>query len=159
MSSERMPGAVRWQLSNAIALIGSVPGYESEAAILREMLVDGRIRYVETLEDRAHAGLLGTITMGPEPFAPGGTLLGLAETLVHERFHLTQNPLEKTASFWAGVATKTDAMARYEKPAYQAAATFLERFRETFPDLAAESEAELVAVRDTFESSYGETLS
>ena len=97
--------------------------------------------------------------MGPEPFAPGSTLLGLAETLVHERFHLTQNPLEKTVSFWTGVATKTDGMARYEKPAYQAAETFLERFRQTFPALAAESEAELVAVRDTFESSYGESLS
>ncbi|MBC7807926.1 MAG: hypothetical protein H7145_17490 [Akkermansiaceae bacterium] len=158
MSGE-IPGAVRERLSQAIALIGSVPGYEAEAESLREMLVAGRIRYVATMEDRAHAGLLGTITLGPEPFAPGGTLLGLAETLVHERFHLTQNPLEKTVSFWAGVATKSDVMARYEKPAYQAAENFLRRFAQTFPALATESDTELFAVRSSFESSYGEVLS
>lgn len=154
-----IPGPVRHRIYEAIALIASIPGYEAEAGSLREMLVTGRIRYVEMLEDRAHAGLLGSITLGPEPFAPGSTVLGLAETLIHERFHLSQNPLEKTASFWAGVATKTDVMARYEKPAYQAAEIFLRRFAETFPAQAAESDAELVAVRSTYENAYGATLS
>ncbi|MBC8137932.1 MAG: hypothetical protein H8F28_18795 [Fibrella sp.] len=157
--TDMIPAEVAKKIGQAIALIRSVPGYEAESQTLAQLLSDGKIRYVPTLEDRAHAGLLGTITLGPEPFAPGSTILGLAETLIHERHHLTQNPLEKTVSFWTGVATKSDVMARYEKPAYQAAATFLERFRQAFPALAAESDAELFAVRSSYESSYGEALS
>lgn len=156
---EPMPTEIAEKITQAIALIRSVPGYEGESQILAQLLSDGKIRYVPTLEDRAHAGLLGAITLGPEPFAPGGTILGLAETLVHERFHLTQNPLAKTVSFWTGVATKSDVMARYEKPAYQAAEAFLQQFRQTFPALADESDSELYAVRSTFENAYGETLS
>lgn len=154
-----LPAHVAERIGQAIALIRSVPGYEAESQILAQLLSDGKIRYVPTLDDRAHAGLLGTITLGPEPFAPGSTILGLAETLVHERFHLTQNPLSKTVSFWTGVATKSDVMARYEKPAYQAAETFLQQFRQAFPALAEESDTELYAVRSTFESAYGEALS
>ena len=165
-----LPDDVAARIGEAISLIRSVLGYEAESQILAQLLSDGKIRYETALEDRAHAGLLGTITLGPEPFAPGNTVLGLAETLIHERFHLTQNPLAKTASFWTGIATntvsflrkettKSDVMARYEKPAYQAAEAFLEKFRQTFPELAEQSDTELFAVRSTFESAYGETLS
>lgn len=154
-----LPAPVAQKITDAIGLVRRTPGYAEIAQELAQLLADGKIRYHDSLEDRAHAGLLGTITLGAEPFAPHMTVLGLAETLVHERFHLHQNPLEKTASFWTGLLKKADPMIAYERPAYQAAADFLQAFRAAHPHGADEADAELVAVRDTFESSYGETLS
>jgi len=140
-------------------LVRGTPGYAEVAQELAQLLADGKIRYHDGLEDRAHAGLLGTITLGAEPFAPDMTVLGLAETLVHERFHLHQNPLMKTASFWTGLVKKADPMIAYERPAYQAAQAFLEAYRAAHPHAAGDADAELVAVRDTFEGAYGEALS
>lgn len=154
-----LPPNIASQISGAIALIASVPGYVPVAQELAQLLADGKIRYHEALDDRAHTGLTGSITLGPEPFTDGGTVLGLAETLVHERFHIHQNPLQKTASFWAGVVTHSDAMIRYERPAYQAAQAFLEAFRASHPQSADIAESELYAVRATFETNYGEVLS
>ncbi|MBC8142648.1 MAG: hypothetical protein H7Y38_14550 [Armatimonadetes bacterium] len=154
-----LPKNVQEKIEEAIMLVRRTPGYSGIAQELAQLLADGNICYHAGLEDRAHAGLLGTITLGAEPFAPEGTVLGLAETLVHERFHLHQNPLLKTASFWTGIVTRADPMIAYERPAYQAAAQFLEVYRAAHPAGADEADAELVAVRDTFESSYGEALS
>ena len=154
-----LPANVSALISQAIALVGATPGYAPVAQELAQLLADGKIRYHDALDDRAHTGLMGSITLGPEPFTDGGTVLGLAETLVHERFHLHQNPLQKTASFWAGVVTHSDAMIRYERPAYQAAQAFLEAYRAAHPQDADLADGELYAVRSTFENAYGEVLS
>ena len=154
-----LPANVAEQITSAIALIRTVPGYAPHAQELAQLLADGKIRYHEPLEDRAHAGLLGGITLGSEPFEQGNTTLGLAETLIHERYHLHQNPLEKTVSFWTGIVTHTDAMIRYERPAYQEAQTFLEAYRAAHPHDADLADSELYAVRSTFETSYGQALS
>ena len=127
-------------------------GYAPVAETLTRWLDAGRIVYVPTLVDRAHAGLTGRITLGPE--ALSGSLLGLAETLVHEWWHIArQVPLEKTASFWLGVATGTPTMARYERPAYRAALEFLTAAA-SLPDLAEDAVREADAVRATFATEY-----
>lgn len=137
----------------ALELIRSTPGYETVAADLQSLHARGRVHYVPTLPDRAHAGLLGAITLGPE--AVTGSALSLAETLVHEHFHLKrQSHLAKTVSFWAGIATRTPVMARYERPAYQAALDFLAAVARARPDLAGEAEAEAGAVGATFAAQY-----
>ena len=77
---------------------------------------------------------------------------------MHEHFHLRrQNPLLKTLSFWSGVASRTHVMKRYEQPAYQAAHDFLEAVKQAHPTLAAEAEAEQVAIRGVFAINFGET--
>ena len=152
-----LPPLIAAQITDAIILIRRTPGYESIAQELAQLLADGKIRYLPGLGDRAHAGLLGTITLGDEPFAMGSAL-GLAETLVHERFHRHQNPLEKTVSFWGGVLTRNDPMARYEKPAYQAAHDFLVAYARAFPDDAGAANEERLAVAATFATAYGDTL-
>ncbi len=153
-----LPASIAPRIGTAIALIGSVPGYEAQAATLGKMLEAGRIRFVPTLEDRAQASLTGVITLGGEPFASGATTLGLAETLVHELFHRMQNPLLKSSSFWAGVFTRSDVMLRYERPAYRAAERFIAAYLGAFPEANEEAASERHAVRATFESSYGEPL-
>ena len=133
----------------AIALIASVPGYEG----VGESLVRRRVSYVPTLEDRGQATLTGVILIGPE--ALEGSLVGLAETLVHEEFHTRQNPFLKTHSFWSGVFTQTPVMARYERPAYGAAISFLEALARSQPALAQEALSEAELVRASYTALYG----
>jgi hypothetical protein len=141
----------------ALRLIRTTPGYAEVGVDLAQLASEQRIRVNPTLDDRAHAGLLGTITLGPEAAESGA--LSLAQTLVHEYFHLRrQNPFLKTASFWTGVATRTPVMMRYEKPAYQAAHDFLEAAKKAHPQLAEEAEAEQSAIRQVFASGFGGTL-
>jgi hypothetical protein len=140
----------------AIQLIGQVPGYAAVAQELADLLARGRIRYVPELPDRGQATLNGTILLGPEPFT--GSIVGLAETLVHENFHRHQFPLLKTASFWAGVATRTPIMQRYERPAYEAALQFLKALTVARPEYAAEVAAERAAIIAQFAAEYGAYL-
>lgn len=141
-------------LDAALALIGSTPGYQGVAADLSRLRDRGRIRFAPDLTDRAHAGLLGALTLGPEVFADNSAL-SLAETLVHEHYHLfRQRSLLKTVSFWAGVATRTPTMARYEQPAYAAALRFLRAIARARPDLADEAAREAAAVEATFAANY-----
>jgi hypothetical protein len=136
------------QITEAMALIASVPGYASVA----ERLTRRTIRFVPTLIDRGEARLSGVILIGPEALL--GSTIGLAETLVHEEFHTRQNPLLKTHSFWSGIFTKTPVMARYERPAYQAALDFLSALAVAHPQLTAEASAEAEAIRASFLTNY-----
>lgn len=145
------------RIAAAVALIAATPGYEAVAQDLVRLLQRQRIRFVPALIDRAHAGLTGTIHLGPEPLA--GSVLSLAETLVHEHFHLRrQSHFAKTVSFWTGIFTRTPVMARYERPAYDAALRFLQAAAHAHPDLAEEAAAEAHAVRATFEACYKRNL-
>ena len=135
------------KLTEALALIARVPGY----AGIAQNLTRRTIRYIPTLVDRGQATLLGVILIGPE--ALEGSLVGLAETLVHEEFHTRQNHLLKTHSFWSGVFTRTPVMARYERPAYQAALDFLQALA-TLPEFADEALAEADAVRTSYALLY-----
>ena len=143
----------RRRVRDAIALIASVDGYADVARDLAALDDAGRIRYVPRLADRAHAGLTRRVALGPE--AIDGGPVGLAETLVHEHWHLfRQHPLHKTASFWAGVATGTPVMARYERPAYRAALAFLDALARRHPETAATAHAEARAVALSFAAEY-----
>lgn len=144
------------ELPAAIRLIQCTPGYADTGVALAQMAADGRIRVDPDLPDRAQAGLLGSITLGPEAAASGA--VSLAQTLVHEHHHLRQNPLLKTASFWAGVATRTPVMRRYEQPAYQAAIDFLEAVQRAHPHLAEQAATEQAAVRQVFSAGFGVAL-
>ena len=143
-------------LPEALRLIRSTPGHAEVGARLEQLVSQGRLRVDLNLPDRARAGLLGTITLGPE--AAEASALSLAQTLVHEAHHLRQNPLLKTASFWAGVLTRTPVMRRYEQPAYQSAIDFLQVVGQAHPYLAAEARAEQNAVRQVFATGFGGTL-
>jgi hypothetical protein len=142
------------QVDAALSLISATPGYETVARDLERLARRGGIRFHPTMTDRAHAGLLGAITLGPETLA--GSALSLAETLVHEHYHLRrQSHFAKTASFWQGVFTRTPVMARYERPAYESALAFLHAVARTFPDLADEAQGEATAVMETYAAHYG----
>ena len=144
-------------LDEAIAIVRTTRGYEKVAQDLAQLASENRIRFDARLEDRAQAGLTGTITLGEE--AASSSALSLAQTLVHEHFHLRkQNPLLKTVSFWRGVATRTPVMARYEKPAYRAAWDFLEMVARSQPLLANEARAEQSAIAQVFQSGFSEPL-
>jgi len=143
-------------IQQAVQLIQATPGYAKTGVELAQMASENRIRVNLDLDDRAHAGLMGAITLGPE--AANSSFLSLAQTLVHEHFHLQQNPLLKTASFWSGVATRTSPMLRYEKPAYQAAFQFLEAIKKVRPALADEAESEQAAIRQVFFDGFNEDL-
>jgi hypothetical protein len=136
------------RVRQAVELVARTPGYESEASELADLLRRGRLRYAPELEDRALVTLTGVIKLGPE--ALDGSLVGLAETLVHERYHLHQPHLHKTASFWAGVATRTPVMRRYERPAYLAGLRFLQAVERAFPHLAETARGEQEDVAATF---------
>ena len=136
------------RVAEAIALIARVPGYASVAS----ELTGCTIRYIPTLQDRGQATLAGVILLGPEAWEAGP--VGLAETLVHEHYHTRQNPFAKTPSFWIGVFTRTPVMARYERPAYQMAFTFLQQLATTLPEFAEQARAEGEAVRLSYESLY-----
>jgi hypothetical protein len=142
------------EVEAAIALIAATPGYDDVARDLRRLLERGKIRFVPALEDRAHAGLTGTITLGPE--ALEASALGLAETLVHEHFHLRrQSHLAKTVSFWRGVLTGAPVMRAYERPAYAAALDFLRAVERAFPEQAADARREQTEVAAAFAAVYG----
>lgn len=143
-------------LHEAIRLICTTPGYAQVGVELAQLASENRIRLDPNLDDRAHAGLLGSITLGPE--AVESSALSLAQTLVHEHFHLHQNPFLKTVSFWTGVATHANVMKQYEQPAYQAAHDFLEVVKRSHPDLAVEAETEQMAIRQVFATDFNGTL-
>ena len=155
MSSPHPPPGGGALLDEALALIGSVPGYEAVAAQLAGLRARGRLR-VEEISDRGTASVWGVITLGPEAFEGG--LVGLAETLVHERFHLTQFPLARTVSFWGGVLTWTPVWRRLERPAYRAALDFLAALAAARPELAEECSSEAESVRAAFLAHYGAAL-
>jgi hypothetical protein len=144
-------------LPEALRLICSILGYSKIGVHLAQLALEGRIRVNLNLSDRAQAGLLGTITLGPE--AAEASPVSLAQTLVHEAYHLRQNPLLKTVSFWSGVVTHTPVMRRYEQPAYQAAVDFLEAVKHKHPHLANQAQDEQNAVRQVFATDFGGMLS
>ena len=143
-----------WQarVDAALALIGNVPGCTKTAAKLRR----ARIRYDPNLDDRAQVSWAGTLTLGLEPFAETGDagLVSLAGTLAHEAYHLSQFPLLKTVSFWAGIAGRTHTMARYERPAYRFQAQFLDALAAVRPDLAELCACERDAALSSFAACY-----
>lgn len=147
---------IPYNLPEALRLIQTTPGYAEAGVRLAQHASQGRIHVDLSLPDRAQAGLLGTITLGPE--AVDSSPLSLAQTLVHEHYHLHQNPLLKTASFWTGVVTRTPVMRRYEQPAYQAAIDFLEAVKRAHPLLAGEATEEQDAIRAAFAADFGATL-
>lgn len=136
------------EVAAALELIARVPGYAPVALALRK----AHPRYLPTLTDRGQATLGGGVYVGPE--AVEGGVVGLAETLVHEHFHTRQSPLAKTPSFWKGVFTRTPVMARYERPAYQAAVTFLKALAQALPEYREEALAEAEAVQISYEALY-----
>lgn len=144
------------QLQAALHLIAATPSYAPLAQTLAQLATDGKIRHDPNLPDRAVTHLSGDITLGNE--ALNSAPLSLAETLVHESHHRTQNPFAKTASYWAGIATGTNPMLRYERPAYQAAVDFLQAVVRASPADAAFAAQEIDEVRDAFAQNYGGTL-
>lgn len=144
-------------LEAALRLVRSTRGYAEVGVELSQMASENRIRVNPALEDRAQAGLLGTLTLGPE--AMSASPLSLAQTLVHEHFHLRrQSPWLKTVSFWSGIAQGTHVMKRYEQPAYLAAHEFLEAVKRAHPHLAEEAEAEQRALCQVFAAEFGAPL-
>ena len=144
------------QISQALELICSIRGYKETGIALQKLAAQNRIRFDREMEDRAQTGLLGNITLGPEAIA--SNTVSLAQTLVHEAYHLHQNPFLKTVSFWTGFLTHTPVMRRYEQPAYQAAIDFLADVKRTQPHLAQEAEREQNAMRCVFANDFGVTL-
>jgi len=143
-------------LQDALNLIAATPGYQRHADELRQLAARNRIRFHAEMEDRAQAGLTKTITLGRE--ALESHPLSLAQTLVHELYHLHQNPFLKTVSFWHGVATGKAVMRRYEQPAYRAAYEFLETVKMSQPGLAAFAQSEQNAISQVFAEGYGGKL-
>lgn len=148
--------AINLALEQAIEVVAATPGYASQALALRRLMTRERIRFHAGLGDRAQAGLTKIITLGPE--AMESHPVSLAQTLVHELFHLHQNPFLKTVSFWSGVATRTPVMRRYEQPAYRAAYDFLEAVKNAQPHLAAIAQSEQDAIQQVFACDYGGRL-
>lgn len=148
--------AISLALERAIEVVAATPGYAPTAQALRRLMAHGRIRFHAGLEDRAQAGLTKIIILGPE--AMESHPVSLAQTLVHELFHLHQNPFLKTVSFWSGVATRTPVMRRYEQPAYRAAYDFLQAVKRSQPHLAAIAQREQDAIQQAFAEDYGGRL-
>lgn len=141
----------------ALRIVRATSGYAQVGFELAQMASKDQIRFDPALEDRAQASLLGILTLGPE--AMHSRPLSLAQTLVHEHFHLhRQNPWLKTLSFWSGVARGTHVMQRYEQPAYQAAHDFLEAVKRARPGMAVEAESEQRAICQVFATGFGGTL-
>jgi hypothetical protein len=145
------------RLRAAISLVSATPGYDTVGKDLSNLYDRGKLEFVPTLEDRGQATLGGRLLIGPEAVYDG--LVSLAETLVHEHWHLRhQLPLEKTASFWAGFVTGKHVMRRYEMPAYKAALQFLAAVEATFPHFAEEARAEQNSIHASFAQFYGGPL-
>jgi hypothetical protein len=143
-------------LARALSIIGATPGYKTVHTDLTRLISKNKLRFSPRLPDRAQTSLFGIITLGPE--AVESSPLSLAQTLVHEQFHLHQNPLLKTVSFWVGVFTRTPVMQRYEQPAYQAAIDFLEAVKSSHSVLKHEANREQSEVRQAFHAGYGGIL-
>jgi hypothetical protein len=157
MPQQNFASDVSLRLQQAIFLIRSTPGYDRVGGDLADLLARGKLQFIPALEDRGQATLGGRLLVGPEAVYSGA--VSLAETLVHEHWHLRrQPPLEKTASFWIGFATGKPVMRRYEMPAYRFALRFLMAVAEAFPDLSEEARAEHEMVRVAFAASYGGSL-
>ncbi|MES2459956.1 MAG: hypothetical protein V4671_05175 [Armatimonadota bacterium] len=145
------------RLQDAVSLVRATPGYDTIGDDLARLLTQGKLQFMPTLEDRGQATLGGRLLVGPE--AVFSSPVSLAETLVHEHWHLRrQPPLEKTASFWLGVATGKPVMRRYEMPAYRSALHFLVAVESAFPQFADEARAEQEMVRASFAEFYGGPL-
>lgn len=144
------------RLQEALRIIGSTPNYSEVAVELAQLASEDKVQFNPALADRAQATLLGSIMLGPE--AMSSSPLSLAQTLVHEHFHLHQNPFLKTLSFWSGIVRGAPVMKHYEQPAYQAAQDFLEAVKRARPDLAVEAEGEQRAIQQVFKISYGGSL-
>lgn len=144
------------RVRRALDLVAVTPGYQNVVADLRARMDRGRIHYDPALPDRARVGLMGHVVLGPE--AINASPISLAQTLVHEWHHAHQSPLEKTASFWLGVATRQPVMRRFERPAYRAADRFLQAVTQAFPALAEEAHREQQAISAVFAIEYGEVL-
>ncbi len=138
---------------DAIDLIRRTVGYSAVADDLEGWFAAGNVRYDPDLSDRAQVSVLGFLILGPEPFEP--PLLGLAETLVHEHHHrFRQHHFEKTVSVWAGLATRTPIMARYERCAWRAALRFVQEVRNQQLCDPAECDSEEHAIRTTWDIHY-----
>lgn len=149
----RVPEPKAAQCRDAIALIRRTSGYTDVADDLDAWFASLDVIYDPNLPDRAQVSVLGTLILGPEPFEP--PLLGLAETLVHEHHHrFRQHHLQKTVSVWAGIATRTPVMARYERPAWRAALAFVQTVRQHQVCDPAECDAEEHAIRTSWEIHY-----
>jgi len=143
----------RQAVEQALGLIAATPGYEAVALRLRQT----PIYLSPALSDRAQTSLRGHITLGHEPFVgtADAACVSLAGTLVHEHRHLRQNPLEKTASFWLGIAKRRHPMRRYEAPAYAAQQEFLRALARYHPALQELAQEELREVQTAFAFHYG----
>lgn len=146
----------RQAVNESLDLIAAVPGYARTAQRLRRTT----LRLNPALSDRAQTSLWHVITLGPEPFGGSGDTarVSLAGTLVHEYFHLRQHPLEKTASFWLGLARHHPPMRRFEAPAYAAQQDFLRALARSHPTLEAAALAEVAHVQAAFAFHYGTSL-
>jgi len=134
-------------------MIRRTPGHTVVADDLEAWFASGDVIYEPNLPDRAQVTVLGILILGPEPFDP--PLLGLAETLVHEHHHrFRQHHLQKTVSVWAGIATRTPAMARYERPAWRAALAFVHAVRQHQICNPADCDSEEFAIRTSWEIHY-----
>ncbi|MBC8101885.1 MAG: hypothetical protein H7Z41_04775 [Cytophagales bacterium] len=157
MSTSSTVDAPDARLQAAIDLVAKTPGYESAGRELFDLRLRGKLRFLPDLADRGQATLGGQILIGPEALW-GGTV-GLAETLVHEHWHLRrQSVFAKTSSFWMGVATRQPVLRRYEIPAYGAALSFLVAVAARFPELAGEARSEQESVRASFADGYNGPL-
>ncbi len=146
----------RQAVNESLDLIAAVPGYARTAQCLRRT----PLRLNPALSDRAQTSLWHVITLGLEPFGGSGDAarVSLAGTLVHEHFHLRQHPLEKTASFWLGLARRHPPMRRFEAPAYAAQRDFLRALARSHPALEAAALAEVAHVQAAFAFHYGTSL-
>jgi len=139
-------------ISEAVDLVDSVPGYRTIAGRLRRLRID----YLPSLPDRAHTTMRSQIIVGPKALLESDKIpFSLAGTLVHEEFHTRQNPFLKTASFWTGVATRSNVMARYEWPAYRAQTSFLRALAHARPNLTEAIDREINAIVDSAHLYYG----
>jgi hypothetical protein len=141
-------------LNEAIHIIRMTPGYAAVGADLSQIASQKRIRIDSSLDARAETRLSGAIVLGAEALASSPP--SLAQTLVHEHFHLRrQHPLQKTVSFLSGVFSKSHVMKRFEQPAYQAANDLLEAVKMAQPALLVEANAEQAAIRQVFATDFG----
>lgn len=141
-------------VAQALQLIQKTPGYSTIAEDLQRRF----IRYLPSFPDRGTVTWRGEIVLGPEPFAGSvnQSRVSVAGTLMHEAWHLRQNPFLKTVSFWAGTATCEHPMRRYEWPAYRQQAEFLTALALARPELRTIALHEREAVLASFQIIYGD---
>ena len=140
----------------ALSLIRATPNYAPVADALELLRKQGYLTFNATLPDRATTDWQGHIVVGPE--AAFASVVGLAETLVHEQFHRTQPVYAKTLSFWGGVFTQSSVWERLERPAYRAAYDFLSAVENYSPTHAEVARQEKRAVKQSFQANYNAPL-